>query len=550
MTQGIEARTESTAVSTAQVSLRSLAAESRLWLGLSGIALAAAVFLLHQLMAWPPHEDETLALFVGRDSLPAVIEHVTQERGGAPLHFLLAWTVAHLGFGLGGLRLRVSPVRGREPPARGAARAAAGRTTSRARRHRPRRPELALSLPRRLRPDVQRLPLLLPRLLARPAAGARAGRSRSLGALGGDRAARRSRRTRTRCCCWPGRARTSSSPPATASRRRSSQASRCSSSASRSGSRISCSSNASRSASAAAVRSSADPRRLRVTCGARSATRRPAGGPSRSQSSPRRSSASSACAGRRARSSSARSASPRPLSCSRDSAAPPRPSPGISSSSPRCSPSRSPRRSSVSADARRSWRSAPSRCSSRSRSPGPGSARPRSSSGSRTPDRRHGPRPRSGSRRRAATTTCSSATSRCTSGRGSGIGRCRRPSCRGPIPGSRCARSSGPSPLGRGVWVLDASERNNLRPALEVERRLPDPADAFEARVFGPFLVLRTREPTITPEAYLYYGARALLVGQSLGIGDADVNIRTVVLAARDLRGYGPSLRSRSSNSR
>ena len=79
---------------------------------------------------------------------------------------------------------------------------------------------------------------------------------------------------------------------------------------------------------------------------------------------------------------------------------------------------------------------------------------------------------------------------------------------------------------------------------------LPDPADAFEARVFGPFLVLRTREPTVTPEAYLYYGARALLVGQSLGIGDADVNIRTVVLAAREERGYGPSLRSLSSNSR
>ena len=106
------------------------------------------------------------------------------------------------------------------------------------------------------------------------------------------------------------------------------------------------------------------------------------------------------------------------------------------------------------------------------------------------------------------------------------------------------------APLGRGVWVLDASERNNLRPSLEIERRLPDPADAFEARVFGPFLVLRTREPTVTPEAYLYYGARALLVGQALGIGDADVNIRTVVLAAREERGYGPSLRSLSSNSR
>ena len=52
-----------------------------------------------------PHEDETLALFVGRDSLLGLLDHVTRERGGAPLHFLLAWAVAHLGFGLGGLRL-------------------------------------------------------------------------------------------------------------------------------------------------------------------------------------------------------------------------------------------------------------------------------------------------------------------------------------------------------------------------------------------------------------------------------------------------------------
>ena len=54
----------------------------------------------------------------------------------------------------------------------------------------------------------------------------------------------------------------------------------------------------------------------------------------------------------------------------------------------------------------------------------------------------------------------------------------------------------------------------------------------------------------MTPETYLYLSARALLVGRSLGIGDSDVNLRTVVLAARELRGYGPSLRSRSSNSR
>jgi 4-amino-4-deoxy-L-arabinose transferase-like glycosyltransferase len=105
-------------------------------------------------------------------------------------------------------------------------------------------------------------------------------------------------------------------------------------------------------------------------------------------------------------------------------------------------------------------------------------------------------------------------------------------------------------PLGRGVWVLDASERNNLRPRLEIERRLPDPAAPFEVRVFGPFLVIRTVRPVITPKAFLYDAARALLVGQQLGIGDADVNLQTVVLAARVERGYGPSLRSRSSNSR
>ena len=45
------------------------------------------------------------AAFARRDSLPGVIAHVTRDRGGAPLHFVLSWAVAHLGFGLGGLRL-------------------------------------------------------------------------------------------------------------------------------------------------------------------------------------------------------------------------------------------------------------------------------------------------------------------------------------------------------------------------------------------------------------------------------------------------------------
>ena len=157
-----------------------------LWLGIAGIALVAAVFLLHQLMAWPPHEDETLALFVGRDSLPAVIEHVTQERGGAPLHFLLAWAVAHLGFGLGGLRLVSALFAVASLPLvallglrLGGRNVALVATVAR-------RTELDLPLPRRLRPHVQRLPLLLARVLARPASGARARRSRALGALGRD----------------------------------------------------------------------------------------------------------------------------------------------------------------------------------------------------------------------------------------------------------------------------------------------------------------------------------------------------------------------------
>ena len=75
------------------------------WLGVTGCTTAVAVFLLARLTAWPPHEDETLALFVGRKSLGELFKTVQTERGGAPLHFLFAWLVAHLGGGLVGLRL-------------------------------------------------------------------------------------------------------------------------------------------------------------------------------------------------------------------------------------------------------------------------------------------------------------------------------------------------------------------------------------------------------------------------------------------------------------
>ena len=107
-----------------------------------------------------------------------------------------------------------------------------------------------------------------------------------------------------------------------------------------------------------------------------------------------------------------------------------------------------------------------------------------------------------------------------------------------------------PLPLGRGVWAFDASRRNNVRRRLEIEERSPTPAAAFEARAFGPFLVLRTREPVRSAERYLFYAARAMLVGRSLGIGDAAVNMATVEHASRALRGYGPSLWLRSTDSR
>src|SRR5438128_12545694 len=73
-------------------------------LGVAACALAVGAFLIVQLTAWPPHEDETLALFVGRQSFGGLLDTVLDQRGGAPLHFVLAWIVAHAGGGLAGLR--------------------------------------------------------------------------------------------------------------------------------------------------------------------------------------------------------------------------------------------------------------------------------------------------------------------------------------------------------------------------------------------------------------------------------------------------------------
>ena len=46
--------------------------------------------------------------------------------------------------------------------------------------------------------------------------------------------------------------------------------------------------------------------------------------------------------------------------------------------------------------------------------------------------------------------------------------------------------------------------------------------------MFGPYLVLRTREATGTPAEYLDRAAQVMVVGKSLFIGDADINFVTV----------------------
>lgn len=75
------------------------------WIGTAAVSVALAAVLTWFLESWPPHEDEALALFVGRSSFGDLLHTVVVERGGAPLHFVFAWIVVHLGGGLSALRV-------------------------------------------------------------------------------------------------------------------------------------------------------------------------------------------------------------------------------------------------------------------------------------------------------------------------------------------------------------------------------------------------------------------------------------------------------------
>ena len=514
--------------------------------------MAASAFLLHQLMAWPPHEDETLALFVGRDSLAGVVEHVTRDRGGAPLHFLFAYAVAHLGLGLGSLRLvsaafavaslPLVALLGRRLAGRSAALIAtalvAGSWVFLFHGVYARMYSLFLFL------SLLSFVLLL-RALDR-------GDVEELGALGQQRSCSPSHRIPYGALVLAAQG----VFVLAAHRERLRQA----------------------VIAFAAVAVVGMPfwltdlvlaGRFDVGVGGHGAK---LGGPWAIVTYLWQT-AGDFSTGRwpvlvvvlvlalvGLVTVAQRSARARAL---RDR----RPRGGV--------PRRPPRRLDVARVAPPDLRPAvlrdPRRRGNAPRDPAAARGRDRADRRARDPRGQLGLAPHAAAvrvgaeqaagharpggatswRRRAGPTTSCSATSRCSSGPGSATTRSPTSSSRAPMRCWRCKTlERQPKPLGRGVWILDASERNNLKPRLEMENRDPGPPGLFETRVFGPFLILRTREPVGTEDAYLAAAARVMLVGRSLGIGDADVNMQTIELADRSLRGYGPSVRLRSDTSR
>jgi mannosyltransferase len=85
-----------------------------------------------------------------------------------------------------------------------------------------------------------------------------------------------------------------------------------------------------------------------------------------------------------------------------------------------------------------------------------------------------------------------------------------------------------PEPIGRGVWVLDASDTTNVTERQSIPFVLPRPRRAFEGRAFGPYLVIRSRAPLGTRSSYLDAATKVMRLGRTLGIGDADVNLGTI----------------------
>ncbi len=549
MTQGIEAHVETAPAAAARSSAAAWVAARWLWLGVAGVTLSAAAFLLHQLMAWPPHEDETLALFVGRDSLPGVVEHVTRDRGGAPLHFLVAWSVAHLGFGLGGLRIASATFALASLP-------------------------LVALLGRRLAgPAVALVATVLVAsswlflfhgvygrmyslflfcslacTLALLAALDRGGRARwalwvltalltvathpyGVLLLGGQAAyVLVLRRDRLRAAVLAGVAVLVLGIPFWLTDLV--LANRFDVGVGGGGQKL----GGPEALTRYLWRSAGD-----ATAGWWPVTLLAVVGAAAGLAFLRREGRAlvlcllgvTAAAFALARLGGSASPESRHLIFLAPVFA-------IALAATLVRIGR--RRPEVAAillatlvvlEIAWAWHRTPPlfEWEPDARQAARASAESWLATTSRPDDVLFGYEPLylgAWERNRSFPTTV-----------------VPRADARLAL---RTIERAGQ--LGRGVWVLDASERNNIRPRLEIAYRVPTPEAAFQVRVFGPFLVIRTRQPVRTPQAFLYDAARALLVGQQLGIGDADINLQTVVRAERERRGYGPSLRSSSSNSR
>jgi hypothetical protein len=95
------------------------------------------------------------------------------------------------------------------------------------------------------------------------------------------------------------------------------------------------------------------------------------------------------------------------------------------------------------------------------------------------------------------------------------------------------ALESARKPLGHGVWVLDASDTTNDTRTQSIPLVSPQPASEFQVARFGPYLVIRSVQPAGCTANYLKLARRVELVGASLGLGDGDINLGTVLQAER-----------------
>ena len=89
--------------------------------------------------------------------------------------------------------------------------------------------------------------------------------------------------------------------------------------------------------------------------------------------------------------------------------------------------------------------------------------------------------------------------------------------------------------LGRGVWVLDASSFDDLPERLSIPER--SPGRELEARAFGPFLVLRTVAPVASPQEFLEHTVRVERLGEELGVASAHDTRLAAEAALSQLKG-------------